>query len=465
MRILVTGATGFIGRPLVRRLLASGYEVEALSRDSEHATAVLPARCRVDGWNPREGVSLEHLDPFDAVIHLAGEGIADARWTEERKKALYRSRVDTTRALIEAMRQLPADRRPKTFVCASAIGYYGDRGDEEVDETSAPGTGFLADLCRNWEKEAFAADDLGLRTAVIRTGVVFGRDGGALDKMLPPFRLGVGGRLGSGTQWMSWIHLDDLVELCRFVIETPEARGPINGVAPGAITNAELTSELGRVLNRPTLFPVPAFVLKLAFGEMSTVLLGSQRVKPDAARRLGFEFKFPEIGSALGDLCGDLSHQLEREQWLPGDPDEVFEFFSDAHNLERITPPHLKFNVLDVSTKPLQEGTLINYSLRLHGLPIRWQSRIEDWKPNDCFVDTQTHGPYALWHHTHEFEPHDGGTIVRDRVRYRVPLGAVGDLVAGSWVRSDLLRIFDYRRVQMMSLFHPDRTQRVWDEV
>jgi ligand-binding SRPBCC domain-containing protein len=166
----------------------------------------------------------------------------------------------------------------------------------------------------------------------------------------------------------------------------------------------------------------------------------------------------------LEDLCGDFSHELEIEQWVAGDPDDVFEFFSDARNLERITPPHLKFNVLDVSTNELREGTLIDYALRLHGLPIRWQSRIEDWKPNDRFVDVQTRGPYALWQHRHEFEPHEGGTIVRDRVRYRMPLGALGDLVAGSFVRSDLRRIFDYRRVQMMSLF-PPKTEQAWDEV
>jgi uncharacterized protein (TIGR01777 family) len=465
MRILVTGATGFVGRPLVRRLLAAGHEVEALSRDSEHAAAVLPARCRVDGWHPREGVSLEHLEPLDAVIHLAGEGIADARWSEERKQALYRSRIDTTRALVKAMTELPAERRPKAFVCSSATGYYGDRGDELLDEDSAPGQGFLSDICRDWEKEAFVAGAEGIRTVAVRTGVVLGRDGGALDKMLPPFRLGVGGRLGSGRQWMSWIHLEDLVELFRFAVDNPQARGPINGVAPNPLTNSQFTAALSRVLGRPAFFPVPAAVLKLAFGEMSTVLLGSQRVKPAAAERLGFKFKFAEVGAALEEICSDLSNQLEREQWVPHDPDEVFRFFSDARNLERITPPFLNFNVRNISTPQLGEGSLIDYSIRLNGLPVRWRSRIEDWKPNESFVDTQTRGPYALWHHTHEFEPHNGGTIVRDRVRYRVPFGALGNLVGGAWVRSNLRRIFDYRRLQMMSLFPAERAEKAWDEV
>jgi len=213
MRILVTGATGFVGRPLVKRLLERGHEIEAFSRDSERAAAVLPARCSVDGWHPPEGVSLTHLETLDAVVHLAGEGIADKRWSEARKRALYSSRVDTTRALVTAMRDLPAERRPRTFVCASATGYYGDRGDELLDEDSPPGSGFLPKTCVDWEKAAYAARDFGTRVVAMRTGVVLGRNGGALEKMLPPFRLGAGGRLGSGKQWMSWIHLDDLVEL------------------------------------------------------------------------------------------------------------------------------------------------------------------------------------------------------------------------------------------------------------
>ncbi len=465
MRVLVTGATGFVGRPLVKRLIEKGHEVEVLSRDSEAAAAVLPARCRVDGWHPREGVSLAHLEPLDAVIHLAGEGIADQRWTEQRKKALYNSRVETTRALVAALAELEQERRPKIFLCASATGYYGDRGDELLDETSSAGTGFLSNLCTNWEKEAFAAEPLDARTAVVRIGVVLGRDGGALDKMLPPFRLGLGGRLGSGKQWLSWIHRDDLVELFCFVLENPGARGPINGVSPNPVTNADLTRELARVLRRPALFPVPAAALKLAFGEMSTVLFDSVRARPAAAEGLGFHFKFTDVGPALGEICGDLSHALEREQWLPHPVEEMFAFFSDAHNLERITPPFVNFNVRGVSTAKLQKDTTINYSLRLHGFPVRWTSRIDDWTPNQRFVDSQTRGPYALWHHTHEFEPYDGGTIVRDRVRYRLPFGALGDLVAGAWVRSDLQRIFEYRRRQMMSLFPEDAVREAWDEV
>jgi uncharacterized protein (TIGR01777 family) len=463
MRILITGATGFIGRPLVKRLLEKGHRIEVFSRDSEKAAAVLPARVGVDGWQPRRGVSLAHLEPLDAVVHLAGEGVADKRWSAARKRALYGSRIDTTRALVAALRDLPAEQRPKTFVCASATGYYGDRGEELLDEQSPPGSGFLPHICVDWEKEAFAARELGVRVAAIRTGVVLGRGGGALAKMLPPFRLGAGGRLADGKQWVSWIHLDDLIELLCMAVENDQVSGPVNGVSPNAVTNAELTRELAAALKRPALFPIPAAALKLAFGEMASVLLDSVRARPAAAERLGFQFKFPDVRVALADICRDFDQELEREQWLPYPAESVFSFFSDARNLERITPPFLHFSVRSISTETMREGTTIRYRLRLHGVPIYWTSRIDDWEPNQRFVDTQTSGPYALWHHTHEFEPHDGGTIVRDRVRYRMRFGAIGDLVAGAMVRNDLERIFEYRRVQMMSLFPPTKTS--WDEV
>jgi ligand-binding SRPBCC domain-containing protein len=283
--------------------------------------------------------------------------------------------------------------------------------------------------------------------------------------MLPPFRLGLGGRLGSGSQWLSWIHLDDLVELFCFVLENDDVRGAINGVAPNPVTNAELTRELAHVLGRPAILPVPAAALKLAFGEMSAILLDSVKVQPAVAQKLGFRFKFDRLRAALDDVCSDLSHALEREQWLPHPIEEVFPFFADARNLERLTPDFLGFNVRGMSTKEIKEGTTINYSMRLHGLPVRWTSRIDQWHPNRSFVDSQTRGPYALWRHTHEFEPYQGGTIVRDRIRYRVPFGVLGELAAGAWVRSDLRRIFEYRRRQLMSLFPEEMAQKSWDEV
>jgi uncharacterized protein (TIGR01777 family) len=239
----------------------------------------------------------------DAVVHLAGEGVADHLWTPARKQAIRDSRVGGTRALVRAIATVPSEARPRALISASAIGYYGDRGDEQLDEQSQSGNDFLAEVCTAWEQEAFAAEKLGVRTVVVRLGVVLGKEGGALQKMLLPFRLGLGGRLGSGRQWMSWIHLDDLVSLFVSVIGDGNATGAINGVAPTPVTNAVFTAALGKVLYRPVILSVPAFALRLTLGEMSAILLASQRALPRAAERLGFTFRYPYIRSALAALC------------------------------------------------------------------------------------------------------------------------------------------------------------------
>lgn len=450
--VLISGGTGFVGRELVRVLLDAGHTVTVLTRDPARAADRMPLRCRLRAWNPSQPLEREALSGVHAVVNLAGEGIADARWTPARKQAIRESRIVGTRSLVEGRAALSVNERPKAFISASAIGYYGDRGSEELDESSPGGEGFLADVCRDWEREAIAAKTLGMRTAVVRIGIVLGKEGGALQKMLPLFRLGLGGRLGSGRQWMSWIHLEDLVQLFRFVIEHEEAEGIINGTAPVAVTNETFTRELANILGRPALLPAPAFALRLALGDMAVVMLASQRVVPCAAKRLGFVFHHGRLASALGDLCQDAAHEVEYEQWVPGAPSEVFPFYSDPHNLERITPPFLGFRVLGSSTPEIRSGTLIDYRLSLHGVPVRWQSRIEKWEPGRRFVDVQVRGPYKRWRHTHEFEAFEGGTLVRDRVCYELPLGVLGDLAAGGLVARDVAEIFAYRRERLKEL-------------
>ncbi len=453
MKIVITGATGFIGRGLVAQLLAEGHEAVALTRDLESARAQLPVRCACEPWDLTAGPAPHVLRAADAVVHLAGESVVHGRWTPARRQAIRQSRVAGTRALGSAIAALPPAARPGALISASAIGYYGDRGDEVLDESAAAGSDFLASVCRAWEHEALAAQALGVRSVVLRIGVVLGRDGGALARMLPAFQFGAGGRLGSGQQWMSWIHLDDLVSLCVFLITNGRTTGPINGVAPAPVTNASFTSALGRAVHRPALVPIPAVALRLALGEMSTVLLASQRVLPREAERLGFRFRFPDVAAALDDLCTDNHRRLLYEQWLARPPGEVFAFFADPYNLEKITPAFLRLRVADVSTPTMQDGTCINYRLSLHGVPLRWQSRIDDWDPPRGFADVQTRGPYQFWHHTHEFEPYKGGTIVRDRVRYQLPLGTIGGLVAGRLVGRDLKTIFAFRRRKMQEFF------------
>lgn len=452
MQVVVTGGTGFIGRSLVERLVRSGHQVTVLTRDVNRAARRLPAKCACRTWNPDTDLDHAMLRGVDAIVHLAGEGVADGRWTAQRKAEILESRTRGTECLLRALSRLPAGERPRTFVSASAVGWYGDRGEERLDETSEPGGGFLADVCRAWEARTLAVQSLGIRTVTLRIGLVLGRGGGALRAMLTPFRLGLGGRLGSGRQWMSWIHIDDVVGLLQFALADDRVSGPVNGVAPRPVRNGAFTRTLGRVLQRPTIFPIPALALRLVLGEMAGMRLASQRIRPRAAEDLGYSFRFPTPRKALEDLCQDYSHELVAEQWLARSPERIFPFFSDPANLERITPDFLHFQVLGTSRARIGTGTQINYALRLHGIPLRWQSRIEDWTPNRKFVDVQISGPYHTWHHTHEFEAADGGTLIRDRVRYELPLGALGDLIAGGFVRRDLDAVFDYRREKIREL-------------
>jgi hypothetical protein len=299
MIVTVSGATGFIGRELVRQLSADGHSVRALSRNPSGKPSGTSGETH--RWDPREGEPPESsLAGSDAVVHLAGEPVAQ-RWTTEVKERIRESRVRGTRHLVQALTTLSP--RPRVLVCSSAIGIYGDREDEVLTESSAPGQGFLARVCRDWEEQADLAQSLGLRVVKLRTGIVLGRNGGALEQMLPPFRYGVGGKLASGRQWMSWIHLHDQVSLIRYALEQPVS-GAVNAVAPNPATNAEFTRELAGALKRPALFTVPGFALKLLYGEMAEVLLGSQRVIPAAAQAGGFEFKFPTLPGALADILG-----------------------------------------------------------------------------------------------------------------------------------------------------------------
>ena len=296
MNLTLTGASGFIGRRLMKLLASNGHNLHVLSR---HAGTNLPPNVRLSVWDALAGPPPEAaLRDADAVIHLAGEQVGQ-RWTAESKRRIRESRVQGTRNLVEAMSKLPD--RPRALICASAIGYYGSRGDEILTEASTPGSGFLPEVCLAWEREAAAAEQSGARVVRLRIGVVLARHGGALGRMLPPFRMGAGGRLASGRQWMSWIHLDDLCEMFRFAVEQP-LRGAMNGVAPDPVTNAEFTRALASALHRPAIFPVPAFALRALFGEMSEVLLSSQRVSPKGAEQAGFRFRYPQLGAALADL-------------------------------------------------------------------------------------------------------------------------------------------------------------------
>jgi len=300
MRIVVTGATGFIGRPFCQRLVELGHAVSALTRDPATARARLAPPVSVIGWQGSRGATGELMTALgnaEVVINLAGAPIAQGRWTEQTKDRLRRSREGTTSALVAALAQLRA--RPVLLISASAIGYYGPRQDEPLREDAPSGAGFLASLCREWEAAARAAERLGVRVVLPRIGVVLGKNGGALARMLPVFGLGLGGPLGNGTQWLSWIHLDDLIELLLFLLDQAIG-GPMNATAPHPVTNEEFSRVLGQTLKRPVWLRTPAFVLKLLLGQMAEeLLLTGQRVLPARAEAMGFRFRYPTLSEAL----------------------------------------------------------------------------------------------------------------------------------------------------------------------
>jgi len=292
VRILLSGSHGLVGTAIIKSLEAEGHEIFRLVRYAPRSETEVE-------WSPdRYSIALAMIEGFDAVVNLAGESIAEGRWTDEKKRRIRESRVKGTKLLGDALANLTS--RPKTFICASAIGYYGNRRDETLTESSAPGDDFLAEVCVEWEKATALATEKGIRVVNARFGVILDAHGGALAKMLPPFRMGIGGKIGSGKQWMSWIALDDVVGALKFALANETLSGPVNFVAPNPVRNSEFTKALGKALSRPTLFPIPAFGVRLLFGEMGeALLLGGQRVEPERLKSSGYQFQYSQLESAL----------------------------------------------------------------------------------------------------------------------------------------------------------------------
>jgi uncharacterized protein (TIGR01777 family) len=300
MRVLITGGTGLIGRALSANLVTDGHEVIVLSRTPSKATG-LPADVVVQQWDAKTASGWGHLaDGAGAIVNLAGENIGAGRWTDERKARIENSRLNAGRAVVEAVNQ--ASQKPMVVIQASGVGYYGPRGDEKVTEDASPGEDWSAQIAVRWEASTEPVETMGVRRATIRSAPVLDADDGALPRMVLPTKLFVGGPLGGGQQWLSWIHLQDEVAAIRFLIENPEAHGPFNLSAPNPVTNAQFMRALGRVLGRPAIMPTPAFAVKLLFGEMATVVLDGQRAIPKRLQELGFEFQFLIVEAALKDI-------------------------------------------------------------------------------------------------------------------------------------------------------------------
>ena len=295
MKILITGSHGLVGKALISELVKDGHEIVSLVRHKSEGASEIE-------WHPNQrSIDSERVSGFDVVVHLAGESIASGRWTDEKKRKIRESRVDGTTLLSRALAQ--SSKAPAAFISASAIGYYGNRADELLNEKSAPGNDFLAEVCVAWERATGEAEARGVRTVHTRFGIILDQEGGALAKMLTPFRMGVGGRIGDGKQWMSWIALVDVIKGLKFVIENESIAGPVNFVAPNPVTNGEFTKTLGDALSRPTLFPMPSFAVRLAFGEMAdALLLSSAKVEPKRLHESGYRFEFEDLQPALAAI-------------------------------------------------------------------------------------------------------------------------------------------------------------------
>jgi uncharacterized protein (TIGR01777 family) len=444
--VVITGGTGAIGRELAVKLLLAGYSVHILTRNAKRARQQSDLPVSWIEWDPETILDPSIVEGIEALIHLAGEPVAKRRWSANQKSKILSSRIHTTRQLSQAIEttRIP----PKVVISTSAIGYYGDRGDTELTEAASVGSTFLANVCQAWENEIRPVSNRS-RLAIVRVGIVLDTAHGALAEMLPVFRLGIGSPLGGGKQWMSWIHHDDLTNLYLHILKTDTVSGIVNGVAPHPVTNQMWTSLLGRALGRWTGPRIPALFLRLALGEMSDIVLFSQKVMPMVAIASGFDYRYRTLTDALSALIAPNgwknAYRLTAVQWIDQSPETVFKFFSNAYNLEQITPPWLTFKIERLSGT-LAEGTTIDYRLKIKGIPIKWRTLISQWEPITQFRDEMIWGPYRTWHHTHTFEPVAGGTLMTDSVVYRLPFGVLGDIAAIVMVNRDIRSIFQYRK-------------------
>ena len=467
MRIMVTGATGFIGRALVPALQRHGHTVVALARSASRAKARLGGDVVVvedDGIGTRLD---DALVGADAVINLAGEPILGGRWTARRRERLTASRVQLTARLVRGMSRMAQP--PRVLISGSAVGYYGNRGETLLPESAAAGHDFLGRLCQDWEGAANAASTF-CRVVTIRTGVVLGRDGGALPLMEPAFRFGVGGPIGNGRQYMPWIHLHDLVAIFVRALNETSLSGPINGVAPYPVTSRDFARAMGRVLGRPAVLPLPAFALRAVLGDAAGVLLDSQRAQPARLTASQFVWRFPTLDAALHDLlaagtssvsitnvhsAGVPAHAylkarparylLSSTTTLNAPLARTFEFFSRPENLGLITPSGMQFMITGLPAA-MATSAAIDYQIRVGAVPMRWRTRIASWEPGHRFVDVQESGPYRSWYHEHAFRADGARTVMEDRVYYAPPMGVLGRIANALVIAPMLKRIFQYRQ-------------------
>ena len=462
-QIFVAGGTGFIGRSLIQKLIYLDIPVTAWVRSTTSARNILGSDVHLLEADGSINRTSEALSRCSAVVNLAGENIFKGFWTQTRKKTLRTSRIETTAFLIKCCHN--TTERPELFLSASAVGYYGARRSKPCFEDSAPGSGFLAELCMDWEAEARKAHHLGMRWLILRLGIVLGLDGGALPAMLPLFTRNLGATLGRRYRNMSWIHITDLIALIVKAIQHPEYQGVVNAVAPDPVTNLEFTQCLANTLKKRAFLHVPSLLIRVMMGKKSDIILSDTRVVPQYLLQMGFKFQYPRLKEALHATVRHMdsvqisrmrsSHDLELPDFpqftlqqsthFKADSDHVFTFFSNVRNLGFITPRRMRLNMVKQVPETMKEGCRIILHLRIGPLPLKWETLISIWEPSQRFVDMQIQGPYKLWRHEHRFIKAPDGLHMIDTVHYSLPAGCLGRLAHALIVKHRLIEIFAVR--------------------
>ncbi len=457
-KVLIVGGTGFVGQQIGIALARKGFQLFATGRKAQKNKGQLSFPCELFDLDDHNHNDLHKIftKKIDIVINLAGTPIVGKRWTSAYRKQIRSSRVDVTKALTDAI--LKAEYKPEVYLQSSAIGYYGDRADEILDESSVPGKDFLGQLCVDWENASRPLETAGIRRIILRHGIILGLTGGALPQLMSLYLKRLGAVLGNGKQWLSWIHIADVVSMFVAAIELNQYDGPINCTSPNPVRFKAFHAALNQSIGITSPAFAPKLAVKAILGKSAVVVLGSQRCQPSKVNDLGFVFQFPTIEMALQDLIESAPRRgaqlLVREQWIAKTPDQLWHFFANEQNLEKLSPRKLKFKILDKSTEELQQGTLINYWIRVRGVPMRWRTLIAQWQPPQSFTDIQLKGPYKTWHHVHKFEELAGGTLMTDQVTYILPFRFLANLTYGLVVDKDVEEIFSYRRKMIAELFN-----------
>ena len=484
MKIFITGATGFIGRALVAHFLSKGYLITAWTRDVSRARDMLGEGVHLVPIDVSDEILRQEIESSDAVVNLAGRAIVGVRWNKNVKEEIYSSRVGLTKRLVGEMKL--CSRQPKVLISASAVGYYGDRDWDELVERSSGGTGFLSDLCRDWEQAALDAEGSGTRVCTMRFGIVLGREEGILKQVTPSFQLGLGTYTGTGKQCVPWIHIDDIVLIIGLCLRNGRISGPVNCTSPNPVSSLVFSRTLGALTPAKMYIGIPSVLLGLLFGEGGNVLTNSQNALPAKLIDHGYEFEFPSLYDALWEefnyehvsikevesetaaanrdsaLVPKGQYELRTNVELNALPKETFSFFSSPLNLGITTPSWMRFRIINMPVQ-IDKDSRISYKISLGFgiLSLRWTTRILDWNPDESFTDVQEKGPYNLWFHQHRVIGTDKGTsIMEDRVIYSVPLGILGKLTHMVFIKGILIRIFNYRRKVIRQIFCSEEIRR-----